>query len=158
MNFRPADFEIVALYVEHEIELNAAHPSNLWDQAQSITFCTDWQGGNPDPERQTQVKMLWSARSFYFHFECRYRELFIFEDSQPNGRRDHLWDRDVAEVFLQPDPSRPRNYKEFEISPNGMWVDLDIFPGDGPILRAACSGQFSWTRNGASGRLSLLFL
>ena len=50
-------------------------------------------------------------------------------DSDPNGRRDHLWDRDVAEAFLQPDPSRERYYREFEVSPNGMWIDLDIFPG-----------------------------
>ena len=40
-----------------------------------------------------------------------------------------LWDRDVAEAFLQPDPSRERFYREFEVSPNGMWIDLDIFPG-----------------------------
>ncbi|HMH06769.1 MAG TPA: carbohydrate-binding family 9-like protein, partial [Terriglobales bacterium] len=43
--------------------------------------------------------------------------------------RDHLWDRDVAEAFLQPDPARERYYREFEVSPNGMWIDLDIFPG-----------------------------
>jgi alpha-galactosidase len=55
--------------------------------------------------------------------------LYLFTDSDPNGRRDHLWDRDVAEAFLQPDPSRERFYKEFEVSPNGMWIDLDIFPG-----------------------------
>jgi alpha-galactosidase len=40
-----------------------------------------------------------------------------------------LWDRDVAEAFLQPDPSREHYYREFEVSPNGMWIDLDIFPG-----------------------------
>jgi alpha-galactosidase len=34
----------------------------------------------------------------------------------------------VAEAFLQPDPSRPLHYKEFEVSPNGMWIDLDIGP------------------------------
>jgi alpha-galactosidase len=34
----------------------------------------------------------------------------------------------VAEAFLQPDPSRPHYYRELEVSPNGMWVDLDIFP------------------------------
>jgi len=62
-------------------------------------------------------------------FECRYRELFVFEDSDPHGRRNHLWDRDVAEAFLQPDPSSENFYREFEVSPNGMWVDLDIFPG-----------------------------
>jgi len=37
-------------------------------------------------------------------------------------------DRDVAEAFLQPDSSRARFYKEFEVSPNGMWIDLDISP------------------------------
>ena len=52
----------------------------------------------------------------------------MFPDSDPNGRRDKLWDRDVAEAFLQPDPSAGHYYKEFEVSPNGMWIDLDIFP------------------------------
>jgi alpha-galactosidase len=52
----------------------------------------------------------------------------VFEDSDASGRRDQLWDRDVAETFLQPDPSRPRYYREFEVGPNGMWIDLDIFP------------------------------
>jgi alpha-galactosidase len=64
----------------------------------------------------------------YLRFACHYRELFVFEDSDANGRRDHLWDRDVAEAFLQPNPSRPRHYKEFEVSPNGFWIDLEIGP------------------------------
>jgi alpha-galactosidase len=53
----------------------------------------------------------------------------IFPDAEPNGRRDQLWDRDVAEVFLQPAPAIPTRYKEFEVSPNGFWIDLDIAPG-----------------------------
>jgi len=47
-----------------------------------------------------------------------------------------LWNRDVAEAFLQPDPSRERYYKEFEVSPNGMWIDLDIFPGGRADLKS----------------------
>jgi len=62
-------------------------------------------------------------------FDCRYTTLCVFDDSDADGRRDQLWDRDVAEAFLQPDPSRPRYYREFEVAPNGMWIDLDIFPG-----------------------------
>ena len=69
-------------------------------------------------------------------FECRYRELHTFEACEPTGRRDHLWDRDVAEAFLQPDPSRERFYKEFEVSPNGMWIDLDIFAGSRADLKS----------------------
>jgi alpha-galactosidase len=121
--------DVVASYVAGEISLDAARPAAEWQSAQPIVFCSDWQGKNPDEQRETSVRVLWSSQTLYLRFECRYRELFLFEDSDSNGRRDHLWDRDVAEAFLQPDPSRAHYYREFEVSPNGMWIDLDIFPG-----------------------------
>jgi alpha-galactosidase len=122
--------EIVATHVDdREFALDAARTADEWQRADPIAFCSDWQGTNADPVRETQVRILWSRQHLYLRFECRYRELFVFEDSDPSGRRDHLWDRDVAEAFLQPDPSRERFYREFEVSPNGLWVDLDIFPG-----------------------------
>ncbi len=121
--------EIVAASIAHEIVLNAGDPAAEWQAASPVSFCSDWQGLNPDPGRETQVRILWTPQTVYLRFECRYRELHLFSDSDANGRRDHLWDRDVAEAFLQPDPSRERYYREFEVSPNGMWIDLDIFPG-----------------------------
>jgi alpha-galactosidase len=114
--------------VAHQISLDARHPAAEWQAADAISFCADWQGKNADPARETQARVLWTPEVLYLRFECRYRELSLFEDSDANGRRDQLWDRDVAEVFLQPDPSRTRYYRELEVSPNGMWVDLDIFP------------------------------
>jgi alpha-galactosidase len=125
----PASSEVIAAHVSGEIRLDASRPADEWRNATAIAFCSDWQGKNADPRRETRVQALWSPQQLYLRFECRYRELFLFIDSDPDGRRDHLWDRDVAEVFLQPDPSRERHYREFEVSPNGMWVDLDIFPG-----------------------------
>jgi hypothetical protein len=121
--------EIQAMFVDHAIAVDAAHPAAEWKSASPIAFASDWQGKNPDSSRETQVRVLWSETTLYLRFECRYRELFVFTDSDANGRRDHLWDRDVAETFLQPDPSREHYYREFEVSPNGMWIDLDIFPG-----------------------------
>jgi alpha-galactosidase len=120
---------VFALRAASEVPLDARNPANEWSLATPISFCTDWQGRNADPMRQTEVRVLWTPDRLYLRFDCRYRELFVFGDSDANGRRDHLWDRDVAEAFLQPDPSRPRYYREFEVSPNGMWVDLDIYPG-----------------------------
>jgi hypothetical protein len=128
--------EAVAFFVDHQIELNAAEPVKEWRKASPIQFASDWQGNNPDPARETQVRILWSKQTLYLRFECKYRELFLFEDSDPNGRRDRLWERDVAEVFLQPHGSGERFYKEFEVSPNGMWIDLDIFPGGLADLRS----------------------
>ncbi len=122
-------WEIVAFRVAGEIRLDAGHPAIEWQRAQPAAFCADWQGKNPDEQRETVVRVLWSRQTLYLRFECRYRELYLFEDSESNGRRDHLWDRDVAEAFLQPDPAREHYYREFEVSPNGMWIDLDIFPG-----------------------------
>ena len=121
---------VSAVRITHEITLDARHPAAEWGHAAPATFNADWQGRNPDPARQTEVRLLWTPATLYLRFACRYRELFVFEDSESNGRRDHLWDRDVAEAFLQPDPSRPRYYKEFEVGPNGMWIDLDIAPRD----------------------------
>ena len=132
----PEAAEIVASPASSELRLDARHPSPHWQRAVPINFCVDWQGKNPDPWRETQVRVLWSTQILYIRFECRYRELFVFTDSDPNGRRDHLWDRDVVEAFLQPDPSRPRYYKEFEISPNGLWIDLNISPSPLEGLRS----------------------
>lgn len=120
---------VTAMRAPHAISLDARHPAPEWRQAASIVFCADWQGRHPDPARQTEVRLLWTKTTLYLRFECRYTTLFVFDDSGPDGRRDHLWDRDAAEVFLQPDPSRQRHYREFEVAPNGAWVDLDIFPG-----------------------------
>ena len=128
--------EIAANHVSHEIVLDAAYPAKEWKTAQPITFSSDWQGQNSDPALQTTVRALWSNDALYLRFVCRYRDLYVFSDSDPNGRREHLWDRDVVEAFLQPDPSREFFYKEFEVAPNAMWVDLDIFPGGRSDLKS----------------------
>jgi len=121
--------EIVAAAVSHDIRLDAAHPAAEWKKATPVFFSADWQGKNADQSLETSVAALWSPQNLYLRFVCRYRELNMFTDSDPNGRRDHLWDRDVAEAFLQPDSSRQHFYEEFEVSPNGMWIDLDVGPG-----------------------------
>jgi len=107
-----------------------------WEAAGSLQFQADWQGNNADAERETEVRLLWTRETLYLRFRAKYRVITVFADAGPNGRRDRLWDRDVAEVFLQPNESDRRRYKEFEISPNGMWIDLDIAPGEKHDLKS----------------------
>ncbi len=95
-----------------------------WERSPRLSFNTDWQGKSADPERETEVQLLWTPEWLFLRFRARFRVITVFPDAEPNGRREQLWDRDVAEVFLQPDPSQPRRYKEFEVSPNGFWIDL----------------------------------
>lgn len=107
-----------------------------WDAARSLRFQADWQGKNADPERETEVRLLWTRETLYLRFQAKYRVITVFADAEPDGRRDQLWDRDVAEVFLQSNESDRKRYKEFEISPNGMWIDLDIAPGEKHDLKS----------------------
>jgi len=80
--------------------------------------------------------LLWIPETLFLRFRARYRTITVFADAEANGRRDQLWDRDVAEAFLQPNRSNPRRYKEFEVSPNGLWIDLDIAPGEKHDLKS----------------------
>src|SRR6266481_5015687 len=93
-----------------------------WEAADSLRFQADWQGKNVDPERETEVRLLWTRETLYLRFQAKYRVITVFANAEPNGRRDQLWDRDVAEVFFQSNESDRRRYKEFEISPNKTWI------------------------------------
>jgi Carbohydrate family 9 binding domain-like len=101
-----------------------------WNGAPPIRFRADWQGLNADPERETEVRLLWTPETLFLRFRARYRTITVFADADARGWRDHLWDRDVCEVFLQSDSEGPRQYKEFEVAPNGFWIDLGIGAGE----------------------------
>jgi alpha-galactosidase len=104
--------------------------ASAWEAAPPICFSRDWQGLNSDPERATEVRALWTPDTLYLRFDARYRTITVFPDAEAHGRRDQLWDRDVCEVFLQSDSPGLGRYKEFEVAPNGFWIDLDIRPGE----------------------------
>ncbi len=111
-----------------------------WWSAAPIAFCADWQGRNHDPSRETEVRLLWSPEELFLQFRARYREITVFPDCDPGGRRDFMWNRDVAEAFLQPAPSFPRKYFEFEVSPNSYWIDLAIDLDSAELKKDISSG------------------
>ena len=87
------------------------------------------------------MRLLWTEDELYLRFRCRYRAIYVFPDADPSGHRDELWERDVAEVFLQPDRFGEKYYKEFEVSPNGQWLDLDITPQGNGTFPAECEAR-----------------
>jgi alpha-galactosidase len=126
----------VAVRMQESADLEGFPKESAWEHAPALRFSADWQGKNADPRRETEACLLWTPETLFLRFHAKYRVITVFPDAEPNGRRDHLWDRDVAEVFLQPDPSVPQRYKEFEVSPNGFWIDLDIAPGEKRDLKS----------------------
>ena len=124
--------KILAGRLRTPLDTQGLPDNSAWESSSLISFCTDWRNQNPDPGRETCVQLLWSPDHLFLRYRCRYREIFVYEGG--NKRRDKLWMRDVAEVFIRPDTEETKHYKEFEVSPNGDWLDLDIFPEGKSIL------------------------
>jgi Carbohydrate family 9 binding domain-like len=119
-----------ALQFAGRIDAEGFPADTAWENAPALRFHQDWRGQHADPKRETEVRLLWTREVLYLRFLAHYRSVTVFPDAAPSGRRDQLWDRDVVEVFLQPAGSNGPYYKEFEVSPNGFWIDLDIGPGE----------------------------
>ena len=122
----PGSHEAVAARLGHEPPAHNFPRDKAWHEAKAIIFCRNWKGESSDLPRDTEVRLLWSPRFFYVRIRARYQDLFIYPEA--NLRRQNLWQRDVAEIFLQTETTRLKQYKEFEISPNGNWLDLAIAP------------------------------
>jgi alpha-galactosidase len=123
---------LVALELDTALDKQGLPIPSAWEKAQPVAYSSDWRGQNSDPLLETRARMLWSHECIYIQFLCRYRELYVYEEC--NCRRDELWDRDVAEIFIRPSEEKVRHYREFEISPNGNWLDLDIDHSEKRIL------------------------
>jgi alpha-galactosidase len=120
----------VAVYLKEQIDPGGFPSEASWEQAPAVRFSSNWKGEEADPQRETELRLLWTHDTLLLRFLARYRELHVFPDARPDGWRDQLWERDVAEAFLQPDAGDPLVYKEFEVSPNGFWIDLNISHGE----------------------------
>lgn len=108
-----------------EVPLNTSPQHDFWRGADPI-FIEDDNFGHPVPWLRTEVRSRWTDDNLYLLFQCPYRKLYLKPSPDTETETYGLWDWDVAEIFVGFDFQNIRNYKEFEVSPQGEWVDLDI--------------------------------
>lgn len=80
----------------------------------------------PAPGHRTEIRSRWTPTNLYLLFICPYEQLYLKPQPATTTETNKLWEWDVAEVFVGTDFERIRQYKEFQVSPQGEWVDLDI--------------------------------
>ena len=98
-----------------------------WNRGDEIAISTYWNGEAAPEGRRAKARMLWSTSALYVRFEAAQSEPLIVSDKPTVGEKTmRLWDRDVVEMFIAPDPNQPRKYLEFEVAPTGEWIDLAI--------------------------------
>ena len=82
--------------------------------------------GKVVPGYHTEVRTRWTKNNLYFLFICPYEQLHLKPGPDTRQETNQLWNWDVAEVFIGSDFADIQRYKEFEVSPQGGWVDLDV--------------------------------
>ena len=112
-------------YAERDVALNTNPSSRFWQTAPVVYAEVDAQG-RALRDFRTQVRSRWTKRNIYFLFECPYRQLYLNPSPDVVQETYKLWTWNVAEIFLGSDSKQIWRYKEFEVSPQNEWVDLDI--------------------------------
>lgn len=78
------------------------------------------------PGHRTEIRSRWTDRNLYILFICPYEKLYLKPDPSTTTETNKLWEWDVAEVFIGTDFKDIKRYTEYQVSPQGEWVDLDI--------------------------------
>ncbi|MFN7992299.1 MAG: carbohydrate-binding family 9-like protein [Bryobacteraceae bacterium] len=116
---------IVSRHAAADFALTANPDAAEWNGVPGVA-ATKGPKGEAVPGHRTEIRSRWTRDNIYFLFVCPYQELHLKPNPSTTTETNHLWDWDVAEVFVGNDFKTITRYKEFEVSPQGEWVDLDI--------------------------------
>jgi hypothetical protein len=88
--------------------------------------------GEAVPGHRTEVRSRWTPGNLYLLFIAPYEQLNLHPNPSTDTETNKLWEWDVAEAFIGSDYKNIKQYKEFQVSPQGEWVDLHIDRGAQP--------------------------
>ncbi len=116
---------IDSVQATEDVPLDLDPAAQFWREAHPIYMETD-NLGKIVPRYRTEVRTRWTKNKLYFLFVCPYEQLHLKPSPTIEKETNELWNWDVAEVFIGADFADIQRYKEFEVSPQGEWIDLDI--------------------------------
>ena len=116
---------IKSVYADQDVPLTLDPSLPFWREAGVVHMEKD-KSGKHVPGFSAEVRTRWTKNNLYFLFASSYEELYLKANPNTQQETNELWNWDVAEIFIGSDFDDIQRYKEFEVSPQGEWVDLDI--------------------------------
>jgi Carbohydrate family 9 binding domain-like len=147
-----SDARIESPFLSEDFTPDGNLEKDVWKQAAWVRFDHDMSGLEHFPQAETGVAARWTTANLYVAFRCRYSALNIFEGEDATKERWGLWERDVVEVFVNPQPERLNHYYEFEVAPNNQWIDLEIDKTKTPFNDANWNSGFEHSTHIAATR------
>ena len=118
---------IQSFYAQKDWEPAADASAPEWAAVQqyAVTASKD-TFGKPVNGLTTEIRSRWTHKNLYLLFTCPYDKLNLKKDPVTDEKTNKLWNWDVAEAFIGSNYLKISHYKEFQVSPRGEFVDLDI--------------------------------
>jgi len=120
-----ADNIIKSSHAAQDVPPETDPAADFWRAAPRV-FAERDSYGKAVPGYRTEIRSRWTKDNLYLLFICPYEELYLKPVPDTERETNQLWNWDVAEAFIGSDFENIRHYKEFELSPQGEWIDLDI--------------------------------
>jgi hypothetical protein len=118
--------EVKTCFIAKDFAIGDLH-SPAWEDAERVLIHHYWSGEEAPATRHSTAQILWSRDALYARFiNAQFEPLIGNISPKVETKTLGLWDRDVSELFIGPDPNDPDLYFEFEGAPTGEWVDLKV--------------------------------
>lgn len=130
----------LSYYAEKDVEPSADPDSPFWKGIRGVVIDRSILGPAV-PEYRAEVRSRWTANNIYFLFAGPYRKLTMNSNPDTVKETYRLWEKDCFEVYLGADFENINRYREFQMSPAGEFLDLDI---DSSRPKPGFNGEDKW--------------
>jgi hypothetical protein len=131
----------LSVLADRDTEPTADALSDFWKDAPGIFIERSILGGPVLPHLRAEVRSRWTPRHIYFLFIGPFQALNLKPSPDTGTETYRLWEWDCFEVYARADFEPPHRYREFQMSPQGEFLDLDI---DSTAERPGHSNERLW--------------
>ena len=127
-------------HADQDVEPSADPSSAFWRDIRGVFIETSILGGAV-PNLRAEVRSRWTKDNLYFLFIGPYEALNLKPDPDTAVETYKLWEWDCFEAYVGADFENINRYREFQMSPQGEFLDLDI---DASVPKPGWSDERLW--------------
>ena len=120
-----AENVFLSFQASEDPELTADPTTDFWRGIPGVVIENSILGP-PKPALRSEVRSRWTGSHIYFLFIGPYESLYLKPGPDTEQETYRLWEWDCFEVYLGADFENINRYREFQMSPQGEFLDLDI--------------------------------